>query len=177
MPVALIREDFWRKLCRALQRQPIFKEAEPLRSLTGHQINTIGRTLAELLGEYLEVTIIKRMNHDLLLADDCLRGLGAIIDYNTGIVWLGQNDFQATHWRGEDLRIAITEVEKWTELRLNVFALEETPNGQMPSTMMRIDTRSHAPIWQRAYRTPLRKRKQVEQEIQKMLLSLHATPC
>ena len=63
----------------------------------------------------------------------------------------------------------MSEVEKWTELRPNVFALEGTPNGRMPSTAMRIDTGSHPPIRQRAYRTPLSKRKQVEQELQKML--------
>ena len=96
----LIREDFWRKLCRALHRQPIFKEAEPLCSLTGHRINTIGRTLVELLGEYLEVTIVKRMNHDLLLGDDCLRELGAVIDYSTGKVHLQGRDFLSHTLKG-----------------------------------------------------------------------------
>ena len=123
----------------------------------------------ELLGEYLEVTIVKRMNHVLLLGDDCLRELGAVIDYSTGKVHLQGRDFLSHTLKGEDLRIAMTEIEKWTELRPNVFALEGTPNGRMPSTAMRIDTGNNPPIRQRAYRTPLGKRKQVEQELQKML--------
>ena len=123
----------------------------------------------ELLGEYLEVTIVKRMNHDLLLGDDCLRELGAVIDYSTGKVHLQGRDFLSHTLKGEDLRIAMTEIEKWTELRPNVFALEGTPKGRMPSTAMRIDTGNNPPIRQRAYRTPLSKRKQVEQELQKML--------
>ena len=63
----------------------------------------------------------------------------------------------------------MTEVEKWIGLRPNVFALDGTPNGRMPSKKMRIDTGSHPPIHQRAHRTPLSKRIQVEEELQKML--------
>ena len=43
------------------------------------------------------------------------------------------------------------------------------PNGRMRSTGIRIDTGSHPPIRQRAYRTPIGKWKQVEQEIQKIM--------
>ena len=43
------------------------------------------------------------------------------------------------------------------------------PNGRMRSTAIRIDTGSHPPIRQRAYRTPIGKWKQVEQEIQKIM--------
>ena len=43
------------------------------------------------------------------------------------------------------------------------------PNGRIRSTAIRIDTGSHPPIRQRAYRTPIGKWKQVEQEIQKMM--------
>ena len=63
----------------------------------------------------------------------------------------------------------MTEVEKWTEVRPNVFALEGTPSGRMPSKSMKIDTGNTPPIRQRAYRTPLSKRIQVEEELRKML--------
>ena len=42
-------------------------------------------------------------------------------------------------------------------------------NGRIRSTAIRIDTGSHPPIRQRAYRTPICKWKQVEQEIQKIM--------
>ena len=109
------------------------------------------------------------MRHDILLGDDCLRALGAVVDYNTGNVRLANEEFPSHVLERGGLRIAMTEVEKWTEVRPNVFALEGTPNGRMPSKSMKIDTGNTPPIRQRAYRTPLSKRIQVEEELRKML--------
>ena len=63
------------------------------------------------------------------------------------------------------------EIKKFREDKIDVEMkkIKGTPNGRMPSTAMRIDTGSHPPIRQRASRTPISKRKQVEQETQKML--------
>ena len=121
------------------------------------------------MGVFLEVTIVDKMTHDILLGDDSLRALGAVVDYNTASVHLAGKNFQSHPLRRGELRMAMTEVEKWIELRPNVFALDGAQNGRMPSKKMRIDTGSHPPIRQRAYRTPLSKRIQVEEELQKML--------
>ena len=151
---SLVRENFWKALCRACQRQPICREAENLRSLTGHSIDTKGRTMIELFGRFLEVTIVETLSHELLLGDDNLRTLGAIIDYNENVVHLGGEMLPCRQAVKEDLRMALTELEEWVMLRPDVFATEGTPNGRTPGVYMRIDTGSHPPIKQRPYRTP-----------------------
>ena len=166
---SLIREDFWKSICRASHRQPICRKAENLRSLTGHAIKTKGRTLIALLGRFLEVTIVETLSHELLLGDDSLRTLGAIIDYNENFVHLAGKLLPCRQAVKEDIRIALTELEEWVMLRPDVFATDGVSNGQTPGVQMKIDTGNHPPIRQRPYRIPLSKRKAVEVEIEKML--------
>ena len=143
---SLIREDFWKSICRASHRQPICRKAENLRSLTGHAIKTKGRTLIALLGRFLEVTIVETLSHELLLGDDSLRTLGAIIDYNENFVHLAGKLLPCRQAVKEDIRIALTELEEWVMLRPDVFATDGVSNGQTPGVQMKIDTGNHPPI-------------------------------
>ena len=148
----------------------MMKKAENLRSLTGNLIKTRGRTLIEFLGSFIELTVVDTLTHDLLIGDDALRELGAIIDYTRERVLLkGEWEFPHTPIAQRDLQIATTTLEEWIKMKPNLFAKKGTPHGRMPKTKFKIDTGDHPPIKQRPYRLPLTKRKIVEEEIQKML--------
>lgn len=166
----LINHAFWLDLCKKFHRQPLMKKAENLKSLTGHQISTEGRTLIEVGDQFIEVIVVRQLAHDILLGDDSLRRLGAVIDYKKCQVTLMDKwKLKYESAKQDDLRIATTVLEDWVRMRPNVFATEGTRNGRMPTVSLSIDTGEHPPIRQRPYHIPLSKRKQVETEIDKML--------
>lgn len=146
------------------------KKAEHLKSLTGHPIQTEGRTLIELCDTFIEVTVVNQLAHDMLLGDDSLRRLEAVIDYTKNRVLIRRKwELQYESAKQDDLRVATTTLEGWVRARPNVFAIDGTPNGRMPTVRLSIDTGDHPPMRQRPYRIPLSKRKLVEEEIDKML--------
>ena len=86
------------------------------------------------------------MSHELLLDDDGLRALGAIIDYNRDYVAIGGQMLPCRPSSRSDIRIAMTELKEWVLLRPNVFTVDGVPNGRVPTTAMKIDTGDHPPI-------------------------------
>ncbi len=126
-------------MCKLAHRKLISKPAEILYSLSGNKITTKERTLIELCGKFLEVTIIEAMTHKLLLGDDSFRALGAIFYYKTQVVSLSEQDLKYKIAKRKVLRLAATSLEEYLKVRPAVFASDSTPNGMMPTVAMKIN--------------------------------------
>ena len=124
-----------------------------------------------LLGQQIRVHVAKSLQHDLLLGDDALRTLPAIINYEQGTVSLGGAvlPFRPGGQQDRELAGVMSEVEEWAKRWPPVFATDGVSNGCVSCVKMSIDTGDAMPITQKPYHTPLPKRKVIEEELDKML--------
>ena len=167
---SLVRYNTWLEICRFNHQTPILQKGEILRSLSGHELHTMGRTSMYIEGRSVSVYVVRDLFHDILLGGDALEILETDINYKTKSVTLGgtKYDCKDASNKDESMGEVQTEAEKWEERFPEVFS---TKGGLKctNNTVMEIDTGNAEPIKQRPYRIPLRKRKVVEEEIDKML--------
>ena len=167
---SLVRYNTWLEICRFNHQTPILQKGEILRSLSGHELHTMGRTSMYIEGRSVSVYVVRDLFHDILLGGDALEILETDINYKTKSVTLGGTKYDCKDASNKDESIGEvqTEAEKWEERFPEVFS---TKGGLKctNNTVMEIDTGNAEPIKQRPYRIPLRKRKVVEEEIDKML--------
>ena len=163
----LIKESFWLTLCKDKRRVPLLKPVkEQLVTLTGEKLPVKGRTIIKLFDEVMEVIVTDKIKHDLLLGNDTLTVLNALIDCGNRVVTLKGNQYRCTVPDEMDLELGHTEICKWVEAFPDVF---QENIGCTDGVHVYIDTGDHSPIRQRAYRIPLTRRQVVEEEVNKML--------
>lgn len=168
---SMMRSDKWRTVCKKTGRMPGIRVGVQLKSLSGHVIKSKGIGTVEVEGKLFDVHIVEEMDHDMLVGNDILEGLNAVVDYEKGIVKLGQNQHPHLQRRGgdEEMAGAYSEIDYWKKQFPKVFPGKEAPITTTDILTMSIDTGDAMPIKQRAYRVPLTKRRIISQEIDKML--------
>ena len=157
----------------------------PLISASGDSIKTLGATDIFIKNKKIPVTVVKsnnpdeNPNNDLLLGIDALKILQAQIDCANHKLWLNNKicDLITEKSPGEFEQIHGAEqikqhpgVENLIKNHQKLFS--EDSSGILNQTHIvecDIDTGSHPPIKQRAYRVPLNKRKIIDKEIDNML--------
>ena len=191
--VTLLHRVAFKRICSATGRTRLLQPAPPLYNVSGKPIIALGRTEMEFkeLG-CLPVIVVEGITHECILGDDALSIGKAVLNYDSSILqWKGRllglhpykgsplldtassnpdgssslggnlSDFSNANVPGE-------YVEVLQEYK-DVFYEEGVPFGQCPLTEVRINTRDHSPIRQRPYRTPLAKRKIIDECVDQML--------
>ena len=172
---SLMSKALYLEICKTSHRLPVVQTAEMLKSLSGHVIPTLGKTSLDINEQVVPFYIVEKLGHDILIGGDALDILEAKIDFKAHTVSFGPEEIvkrrKATTERvkGDMVMAAVhTEGDGWAARYPDAFGA----GGGLKSTdlvEMTIDTGGAVPINQRPYRLPLRKRKIVDEEIDKML--------
>ena len=187
--VSLLRYDVFIEICNRSGRSRLLGPAPALFTVSGAPIKVHGKTevVFEVLGS-LPMLIVEGTIHQCILGDDALSASRAVLNYSTReLIWKGKvlklcpysrhlavSEMGPQHGVSSgDLYVFDGSTDPAYEdvIRQNndVFYREGQPFGQCPLTEITIDTGDSPPIRQRPYRTPLAKRKIVEECIDQML--------
>ena len=147
----------------------------------------LGRNRLDVIGETevvvdnagpIKVLVTRNLPHALLLGSDSLaRGKGVINYEENKMTWYGQEypllEYPDHAPQINDLYVAETtgqaDIDEVIQRYQNVFSTPDDPLGFCDLISMKINTGNARPIYQRPYRTPLAKRKIVEDQIKQML--------
>lgn len=165
---SLVSEKYFYFLCQRTHRQPVVMKSKTVVGLSGHSLLVTGKTILNVTGDLLEVTIVRGLPHDVLLGDDFLRDGGGVIHYRRREVLIGDDWYAFQYSTSAKVTTRRAAACRWSSVYPSVFHQDKGPLGRV-TTRCPINTGSHAPIRQRAYRTPLAKRLIVEAEVRKML--------
>ena len=169
---SLLHVDAWKDLCRQAHRSMHLVPGTNLRTLNGGVIESLGRTVVRILGKDLEVFVVKSMKHDLLLGDDALEALGAVIDFrNNTVSFMGKS--YGTRQAGNmdvDVNSVQLDVDEWTRRYPDVLGGAKGPLSVTSDEQTKCSMEVTGPCFkQNPYRQPLKKRQQVDQCISEML--------
>ena len=165
----LLREDVMKEIFRRSGRPAVLSPVGALVSLTEHDIGALGATEVSARGiGPIAVTIVRSMRHQMVLGWDQLVRHGVCLDSSQPKMKWGCCELELQHAPGNVPALAEVTVDSLVERYPDVFGALAP---RLPATdllLFRIITNG-PPVRQRAYRTPLAKRKIVEEEISKML--------
>ena len=148
----------------------------PIRGITGDITQTIGQVDLYIRNKKIKAQVIKMQSHDLLLGYDSLVALDARINIGSNKIMLNNYEYESIKFPANvceciyDAKTPVSIVDEIIKEFPDVFK-EEKILSTTHITECDIDTGNHKPIKQRAYRTPLQKRKVIEEELDKMLES------
>ena len=167
----MVRAEVWEKLKSRGRASCKLKPGLRLRSLSGHLIPSSGVAEIIIAGVMCDFYVVPELQHDLLIGTDVMEKCRAVISYDETSVTLNGREHR---WIGRGVAYAnvsgvVTEGDYWKERFPGVFPPIDAPLVAANVVEMKIDTGNARPINQRAYRMPLCKMKQVEEEIQTML--------
>ena len=187
--ISLLHNAVFKKICEDTGRTRLLKPAPLLFDVSGSQIKVYGKTEIPLdMFGNLDVVVVDGIAHHCIIGDDILTAGRALVDYDKYILT----------WKGKQMPVhpynlpstidSISHLESMSPTHTNptsnipnseyadviawnqdVFYEDGKPFGQCPLTEVTIDTGSHPPIRQRPYRTPLAKRKVIDDCIDQML--------
>ena len=191
--VSLLRHDKFRDICLVNGRSRLLQPAPQLLNVSGKPIRAIGKTEVEFshLGT-LPVVVVEGILHECILGHDALVVGRSVLDYEARTLqWRGRRFAvhpYVTHGKygdtltgtgsgvatpvvvaGLDCQDVPEEYQVVVHECEDVFYTEGKSFGQCPLTEVTIDTGDSPPIRQRPYRTPLAKRKIVDECIDQML--------
>ena len=171
---SLISKRCWDRIAKQQNRKANTSTNEMLVTLTGEPIPTHGKADITVENKVVSVFITDECRPDLLLGLDSLRILDAEIKVNGGSIVLNKKNFPFEECQDEDVIAAVSVgIETPLDVLMREFPSVFPKEGEvMPATQtmqMSIDVNGHPPIRQNAYRTPLMKRKVIEDEINRML--------
>ena len=174
----LLRRDIFDMLVAKTHRSAWLAPAPELLGVNGSPLDICGTTEISVNNVPVPITVYvaKHIPHDMILGDPSLRrGCGNIDLYKNELSWFSRMWPLRSHKRsgyGSIGPIApVTGDATFDQLvkeNYDVFSAKGEPTGQCGLTELRIKTRG-APICQKAYRTPLTKRKLIDDAIREML--------
>ena len=143
------------------------------------KIDALGKTQIKVdNAENIDVLIVNGISHDMILGNDTLmKGKGVINYPKKTLTWFHKTwpltDYKEIDQVAEIVKeprtVGVPEIDDVLAEYSDVFSDKEDPHGCCDTESITIDTEGHPPIRQRAYRTPLAKRKIIEEEVEKML--------
>ena len=189
--VSLLHKVVFDKICKVSGRSKLLKSAPPIYNVSGKPITVFGKTEVDLgkLGS-LPVIVVGGITHECILGDDALSMGKAVLNYVDSTLRWKDKVFRVHPYKsislvdmaGNDLTVAMDYVSNGFSstkvpaeyvgvLRAydDVFYEDGNAFGQCPLTEVRINTSDHPPICQRPYRTPLAKRKVIDECVDQML--------
>ena len=171
----LMAEDIFLKLCRSTNRPSLITPTDSVCGLGGKSLDVLGATEVNIPGAGpIRVLVTRGLPHALLLGSDAImRGQGKV-DYSTNtMTWYGQL-YQLTAYPdgGPYAPVCIKETTGYAPIDEILDEYQETfsePLGHCELIPFEIDTGDARPIRQRPYRTPLPRRKIVEDQLDDMI--------
>lgn len=176
--VTLLSSDIFRIICQSTGRPPLAKPVNQICGLGGSILKTLGscQIAFDKVGP-VEVLIVENLAYPMILGSDALHNGFASVHYPTNsLVWHGQRyPLFALPNSGPIGSVTTTVGTGNTDLDAilaeytDIFASKDKPLGLCNILEAEIDTDGARPIRQRAYSTPLAKRRIIEDEIESML--------
>ena len=188
--VSLLRRDVFNEICDRSNRSKLLRPAPALCTISGGPIKVFGKTEIEFeeLGS-LPMLVVDGILHQCVFGDDVLFANRAILNYEKKeLLWKGKviklcrygNHRTVDSTDGVPGRVEGDHVFAFGGTtdptfaqvigeNRDVFYEAGRPFGQCPLTEVTFNTGDHPPIRQRPYRTPLAKRKIVDECIDQML--------
>lgn len=176
---SILDKEVFLDICSRTGRAPLLKPTPSLHSVTGQSLELMGE--AELWEEQLgRVTFViaTGVGHYCILGNDLLAEAKAVINLGAGILSYKQKDI--TLFSADDIanvgkidnQVKVpAKSSPWGQVLSksgDLFTEGDNPIGKCDLMYFPIETEGD-PIHQRPYRTPLRKRKLIEEEIKCML--------
>jgi hypothetical protein len=171
----LLQRDSFLEICANIARSPILQRSHGLCTLSGEHIPVLGETqVTEDKVGPLNVVVVTTGVHQLILGADELQRGGATLDFTSHtLLWHGVTFTVECESQVHLAHVYPVEsaglIQQTVSKNADVFAGNDTPLGDCPLVQMKIDTGSARPISQKPYRTPLTKRKIIEEQITSML--------
>ena len=171
----LLRLDIFHKIAELAHCQRILADAPALRGVSGASLDVRGATEIKIKGvaQPIQVTILGDLPCKMVLGEDALQNGKGIIDFHRNVLRWYQKEWPMRRIEQASSGQVLPETgdEQLNQLiqkNADLFSAKGEPNDFCATTPINIKT-NHPPISQAAYRTPLSKRKLVEEAIADML--------
>jgi transposase InsO family protein len=175
---SLLREDVFMAMAKRVRRVHYIRNTQPLQGIAGVRLPLTGCTEVKVdkVDSPLPVDIITNMGPELIIGQNWLCRGKAVIDFPAKIVkWFNKEwPILKSYQRGTAICetrlpcMGYPEGDRVIREYADVFSGEKDPNGECNLPPMRIKTVGE-PIALPAYRTPLAKRRLVDEAIEEML--------
>ena len=175
---ALLRRDIFDKIIKKTHQVCYLTKTPRVQAVNGTDICTIGQTQIQLdlIPEPVPVIIVEQLPHDMIIGNSILRSGCAILDLpDNSLHWYGRRWRIKQHGaHGFESIGPITpqtgnaNIDALVRRNADLFSAKGEKPGRCDLEALTIKTNC-APICQKAYRTPLVKRKLVEDAIAEML--------
>ena len=172
----LLRLDIFRKIADLAHRQRILADAPALQGVSGTALDVRGVTEIKIKGvaQPIRVTILGDV--PCKMGEGALQNGKGIIDFHRNVLRWYQKEWpmrRIEHTFEASLGQVLPEtgdkqLNQLIQKNADLFSAKGEPNGFCATTPINIKT-NHPPISQAAYRTPLSKRKLVEEAVADML--------
>ena len=175
---SLLREDIFLAMANRVKRTHYVRSTRPLQGISGKTLPLLGWTEVKVdkIDSPLPVDIIQTMGPELIIGQNWLCKGGAIIDFAAKSMEWFHKEWPIQKSCGEGAAVCESrlpcmgypEGDKVIRKFADVFSGDKDPNGQCNLPPMRIQAEGR-PISLPAYRTPLAKRRLVDEAIEEML--------
>ena len=161
----LLRLDIFHKLADRAHRHRLLADVPALRGVSGASLDVRGSTKIKIQGvaKPIRVTVLGDLSCKMVLKEDALQYGQGIIDFGR-IEMASKGVANATH----RARLRGEQINQLIQKNAYLFSAKGEPNSFCSNSPIHIKT-NHPPICQAAHRTPLSKRKLVEEAIADML--------
>jgi len=167
---SLLRRDVFLDICKQLSRIPLLKAATPLLSVVGEELTVLGRAQMEMAnGSVWPWTIVEGIQHEAILGADIMDEGNAILNFPSRVLTLGGCSYPLYSEPGVECTEFRDPIEDVLRRYSDIFYKKGTPLKECKLSPLVIETGNSPPVHQRPYRTPLARRKIVEEEIKEML--------
>ena len=173
----LLRLDIFHTLADRAHRHRLLADAPALRGVSGASLDVRGSTEIKIQGvaKPIRVTVLGDLPCKMVLGEDALQDGQGIIDFGRNVLRWHRREWpmrRIEHAFEASLGQVLPETgdkhNKLIQKNADLFSAKGEPNGFCSNSPIHIKT-NHPPISQAAYRTPLSKRKLVEEAIADML--------
>ena len=174
----LLRLDIFHTLADRAHRHRLLADAPALRGVSGASLDVRGSTEIKIQGvaKPFRVTVLGDLPCKMVLGEDALQDGQGIIDFDRNVLRWHRREWpmrRIEHAFEASLSQVLPEtgdeqINQLIQKNADLFSAKGEPNGFCSNSPIHIKT-NHPPISQAAYRTPLSKRKLVEEAIADML--------
>ena len=174
----LLRLDIFHTLADRAHRHRLLADAPALRGVSGASLDVRWSTEIKIQGvaKPIRVTVLGDLPCKMVLGEDALQDGQGIIDFGRNVLRWHRREWpmrRIEHAFEASLGQVLPEtgdeqINQLIQKNADLFSAKGEPNGFCLNSPIHIKT-NHPPISQAAYRTPLSKRKLVEEAIADML--------
>ena len=171
--------ETFEQLCHAVNRPSLLSPSGVVCALGGQPLDVIGETEVRVSkAGPITVLVTRSLPHELILGSDAIERGKGILDYETETLWWYGIRFPLYRYPDSACAISAVSIRESTGYSdidtilarySGVFSDTNPVLGYCDVITCTIDTGDSPPLYQRPYRTPLAKRKIIDDQIDQML--------